>query len=150
MNDPVLHVIAVNPAVILNEVLSGDRPGVADVRSLPFITFAELMDGKWSGDASLVTGLHVENFSTIKVSIVRSLEKAQLDGLIVERFRYIHFTSINEAVSNATVHEERIEMSTFIDQYHSSYGAGSIHEAVQIPEPNVAASEEWNQDDHVF
>lgn len=150
MNDPVLHVIAVNPAVILNEVISGERPGVADVRSLPFITFAELMDGKWPDDASLVTGLHVENFSTIKASLVRSLEKAQLTDSIVERFRYIHFTSINGAHSDAIAQEERIEMSTFVDQYHSAYGTGCIHEAVQIPEPNDAASGEWDQGDYVF
>ncbi len=150
MNDPVLHVIAVNPAVILNDVLSGERFGVADVRSLSFITFAELVDGHWPGDESLVTGLHIENFSTAKADIVRSLEKAQLSRSIVERFRYIHFTSINEAHSDAAGHEERIEMSAFIDQHHSSYGTSSNDKAVQIPEPSDAASGEWGHDDHVF
>ena len=150
MNDPVLHVIAVNPAVILNEVLSGDRPGVADVRSLPFITSAELMAGQWPGDGSQVTGLHVEDFSTVKADLVRSLEKAELIRSVVERFRYIHFTFINEAHPDATIQEEHIEMSTFIDQHHSSYGTSSNDNAVQIPEPSDAASGEWGHDDHVF
>lgn len=150
MNDPVLHVIAVNPAVILNEVLSGERFGLADVRSLSFITFAELVAGHWPGDESLVTGLHIENFSTTKADLVRSLEKAQLADSIVGRFRYIHLTFVNEAQPDATIQEELVEMSTFIDQYHSSYGTGSTHEAVQIPEPNDASAGDWDQDDHVL
>lgn len=150
MNDPVLHVIVVNPAVILDEVLSGERPGVADVLSLPFITFAELMAGQWQSDGSRVTGLHVESYSTVKADLVRSLEKADLIRTIVERFRYIHFTSITGAHSDANVHEERIEMSTFIDQHHSSYGNSSNIKAIQIPEPSDAASGGWGHDDHVF
>lgn len=149
MDDPVLHVIAVNPAVILSEVLSGDRPGAGDVRGLPFITFAELMARQWPGGDSLVTGIHVENFLTVKANFVRSLEKAELAEPIVERFRYVQFTSHHEVPADAAVHEERIEMSALIDQHHSSYGTGFIHDAVEIPELDDAFWP-WDQDDNIF
>ncbi len=150
MNDPVLYIFAVNPVALLNDVLTGNCPGVMSVDDASFITLAQLLEGKWHTDGAQAVGIYAETFAKIKTDFVRSIEGVNLIHSLVDRFRYIHFTYIQEIDSHVSVDHERLEMSAFIDQHHSAYSEPNTDNVLRIPELSDSAQEEWAPNDHVL